>query len=100
MIKHIVMFSFKKDQEKSKEELLATAKSMLQDFEKEIPSIKKFEFVTNAEGAPDNNCDLALICDFEDLEGLNEYQNHPKHLEFAKFITAVRDNRACIDYEF
>jgi Stress responsive A/B Barrel Domain len=101
MIKHIVMFQLKEnDGNKSKAEILEVAKSMLQNFENEIPTIKKFEYVVNAKDAPANNCDLALICDFDDMDGLNEYQNHPKHLEFGKFITGVRESRACIDYEF
>lgn len=100
MIKHIVMFKLKeKTGDKSKAEILETASLMLQNFENEIPAIKKFECVTNVKEAPESNCDLALICDFDDIDGLNEYQNHPKHLEFAKFITGVRESRACIDYE-
>lgn len=96
MIKHIVMFTLK---EENKKQNLETAKEKLKNFEAEIPSIKKFKVVTNAEGAPESNCDLALICDFEDIEGLNAYQVHPKHVEFGKFITSVRESRACIDYE-
>lgn len=96
MIKHIVMFTLK---EENKNENLETAKDKLKNFETEIPSIKKFEVVTNAEGAPESNYDLALICDFEDIEGLKAYQIHPKHVEFGKFITSVRESRACIDYE-
>lgn len=97
MIKHIVMFKL---EENGKVENLENAKLMLQNFKNEIPTIKKIQIVTNAEGTPDSNCDLAIICDFDDVDGLNVYQKHPTHLEFAKFITSVRESRACIDYEF
>ncbi|WP_099467164.1 Dabb family protein [Konateibacter massiliensis] len=97
MIKHIVMFKL---QENEKTENLETAKSMLASFEKEIPTLKKLEVVCNHKETPETNCDLALICDFEDIAGLNEYQKHPTHVAFGKFITQVRESRACIDYEY
>jgi predicted metal-dependent HD superfamily phosphohydrolase len=101
VIKHIVMFTIREEaNNKSKAEIIAEAKLKSQNFNEEIPTIKKFNFVTNSMEAPDSNYDLALICEFDDIEGLNEYQKHPKHVEFGKFITEVRESRACIDYEF
>lgn len=100
MIRHIVMFKLKKEADnKCKAELLETAQSLLQNFKEEIPALKKFECVMNSDEAPDSNCDIALICDFDNIEGLDEYQKHPKHLKFAEFIVKVRESRACIDYE-
>ena len=40
-----------------------------------------------------------LLCMFDDMEGLNAYQVHPKHVEFGGFIKKVREARACIDFE-
>lgn len=94
------MFTLKEEEKATKEEIIQIARQMLTHFETEIPSIKKFEFVTNSKEAPQTNYDLALICDFEDIEGLNAYQVHPKHVEFGTYITSVRENRACIDYEY
>ena len=56
--------------------------------------------MTNATAAPDSNYDLSLIFDFKNMDDLNAYQKHPMHVEFGKFITAIRESRACIDYEF
>lgn len=96
MVRHICMFQLKEEEkEKNIKEALERAQ-----FLKEIPYIKKFEVVTNSSKAPQNNYDLSLIFDFESIEDLNEYQKHPNHLAFGKFITSVRENRACIDYEF
>ena len=67
---------------------------------REIPLIATFEVVTNAAAAPDSNYDLSLIFDFKNMDDLNAYQKHPMHVEFGKFITAIRESRACIDYEF
>lgn len=100
MIRHIVMFKVKENNmNQNKEQILGTAKLMVQNFEEEIPVIRKFTCVTNSMEAPDSNYDLALICDFNSIEDLNEYQKHPKHLEFGEFIVSVRESRACIDYE-
>jgi hypothetical protein len=90
------MFKLKSE---NKENNLKEALYLLEDM-KDISLIKRFEVVTNDEKAPESNYDLSLIFDFENMDDLNAYQKHPKHLEFGKFITAVRENRACIDYKF
>jgi len=99
MIRHICMFQLKNEfNGKSKAENLSKAVELSQAI-REIPSVARFEIVTNHHGTPENNYDLALIFDFEDIEELNKYQVHPKHLAFAEFIHEARENRACIDYE-
>lgn len=101
MIKHIVMFELKQEANgKTREENLEQALDMLADFQAQIPTLESFEARTNAKEAPMDNYHLALICDFKDMEGLNEYQNHPVHKAFGAFITPVRERRACIDYEY
>ena len=65
-----------------------------------VPSLKAFECVVGAEFADKTNYDIALICDFEDEKGLDEYQNHPDHKAFGAYISTIREDggRACIDY--
>ncbi len=42
--------------------------------------------------APDSNYDLSLIFDFKNMDDLKfAYQKHPMHVEFGKFITAIRE---------
>ena len=55
--------------------------------------------VVNDKKADQSNYDIALICDFEDMKGLEAYQNHPDHKAFGAFISGIRRNRACIDFE-
>jgi hypothetical protein len=43
---------------------------------------------------------VALIFDFNSPEDLQNYQDHPTHKAFGAFIGQIRENRACIDYEF
>ena len=67
---------------------------------REIEGIKKFEVVQNAEKTPDSNYDVALIFDFDSVEALDQYQKSPQHIAFGEFVSSVRVDRACIDYEF
>ena len=96
MIRHICMFKLK---EENKAENLKETLERLESM-RGMELIQRFEVVTNDSEAPDSNYDLSLIFDFKDMEDLNAYQKDPKHLEFGKFITEVRENRACIDYRF
>ena len=97
MIKHIVMFKLK---EEGKEAAIREALERLSTFQEEIPTLKAFQAVVNAPAADPTNYELALICDFEDIDGLNAYQVHPAHIAFGNFIKGVRESRACIDYEY
>ena len=96
MIRHICMFKLK---EENKQANLQEALERVQSL-RAIEQICRFEVVCNAEDMPQSNYDLALIFDFENTRQLQTYQDHPLHKAFGAFITAVRENRACIDYEF
>lgn len=95
MIRHICMFTLKEDKEANKAEFISRAESL-----KEIAGLKRFEVVTNKEGTPESNYDVSLILDFDDVATLDAYQKDPIHVEFGKFVGSVREDRACIDYEF
>ncbi|MBQ6805913.1 MAG: Dabb family protein [Lachnospiraceae bacterium] len=95
MIRHICMFTLKEDnKERSIVEFFERAEKL-----KELDIIKKFSIVRNAEKTPASNYDVALIFDFDTVETLDEYQKSQQHVEFGKFVSSVRVDRACIDYE-
>lgn len=96
MIRHICMFTLK---EENKERTIAEFFEKAQKL-REIEVIKKFEVVENAEKTPTSNYDVALIFDFDSAETLDQYQKSPQHIAFGEFVSSVRVNRACIDYEF
>ncbi|MGN0665579.1 MAG: Dabb family protein [Huintestinicola sp.] len=102
MVKHIVMFKLKETEGRSPRENAVIAKEMADKLPGLVPSIRKMEAVINSEEAPESNFELALICDFDDMAGLDEYQNHPEHKKFGAFIAGIRADggRACIDYEY
>ncbi len=102
MIKHIVMFRLIDTEGKTAMENALAAKEQADKLPELVPSIRKMETVINSEAAPDSNYHIALICDFDDMNGLDEYQNHPEHKKFGAFIAGIRaeGGRACIDYEY
>jgi len=101
MIKHIVMFKLQEEAAgKKRKENLEEICIRAEKLKELIPAIVTLEAKINAEAAPENNFDFVLVCEFESIEKLNEYQVHPDHVAFGKFITPLRDLRACIDYEY
>lgn len=100
MIKHIVMFKLKEADGRSEYENAAEAQRRFEDVIANVRELKRGEVVINSKDAPESNYTIALICDFESIDDLNAYQVHPAHVEFGKFIGAVKTDRACIDYEY
>lgn len=102
MIKHIVMFRLIDTEGKTAMENALAAKEQADKLPELVPSIRKMETVINSQAAPDSNYHIALICDFDDMNELDEYQNHPEHKKFGAFIAGIRaeGGRACIDYEY
>lgn len=96
------MFKLKETEGRSAMENAKLAKEMADKLPSLVPSIRKMEVRINSESAPESNFELALICDFDDIKGLDEYQNHPEHKKFGAFIAQIRADggRACIDYEY
>ncbi|MBE5878198.1 MAG: Dabb family protein [Lachnospiraceae bacterium] len=95
MIRHICMFKLKEDKEKNIQEFIERAQAL-----KDMPMLRHFEVVSNYKEAPESNYDVSLIFDFDSMDDLNAYQTAPLHVEFGKFVGTVKEERACIDYEF
>ncbi len=96
MIKHIVMWKLKETELKTNtpEEL----KEKLLGLKEKISVIKSIEVGINIVDA--NRFDIVLIVDFDRIEDLSIYQNHPEHLLVVDFIKKVITERVAIDYEY
>lgn len=100
MIKHIVFFGLAENAEgKSKVENAELIKLGLENLIHLIPEIKKIEVGINTPNAPKTNFDIALYAEFDNLETLDIYQEHPDHKRIAAYIGKVRTSRAAVDYE-
>ena len=94
MVKHIVMFTFK---EENKQEHLRQAKMMLEALLISVPTLKKMEVGINF-SAEERAMDLSLYSEFDNIEGLALYANHPEHLEVVHFIKSVASASKVVDY--
>ena len=101
MIKHVVLFKLAAFAEgNSKQENAIYLKEKLENLESLIPELSKIEVVLNIPGVSDQNFDLMLIAEFENLQDLDVYINHPEHVKVGSFLSKVRIDRAAIDFEF
>lgn len=98
-VKHIVIWSIAATDETEKAEAIARITSALTGLVGRIGSIRSLTVGLNG-AYPDKNGDLAVVADFDDFEGLDEYQNHPDHLEVAALVRSLVSSRAAIDYEY
>lgn len=94
MITHVVLFRLIDRSEKSVKE----AQDVLRGLDGRIPSLRGLEVGVDCVKSA-RSYDIALIAKFDDLEGLDEYQNHPAHLEVVEYINRVRDASVAVDYE-
>ena len=94
MIKHIVMWKFKENEE----EIMKLFLEGLNKLKGIIPEIKNMETGININ--PKNDYDAILISEFETMEDLEKYKNHPEHVKVSALCKEIRLDRQAIDYEF
>lgn len=83
---------------KDKLENAKIIKMGLEDLENKINQIRCIEVGININKS-EQAYDVVLYSEFDSVEDLNLYQNHPDHLRISEFITNLRDVRVVTDYE-
>ena len=100
MIKHIVMWKFKEEAEgKTKQENMDIVRDRLYALPAIIPEIKKMEIGFDVKHT-DMSADLALLTEFDSLDTLKTYAEHPDHQLVSKYVRKVIESRVVIDFEF
>ncbi len=100
MIKHVVLFKLASFAEgNTKYENALYIKEKLEGLEALIPELLKIKIVLNIPEVSLNNYDLMLIAEFNSLQDLDIYANHPEHIKVVSFISKVKTERAAIDYQ-
>lgn len=98
MIRHVVAWKLSATDEAEKAadgEAIAAALNGLMGV---VPSIRAISAGPNVV-APGTNWDVALIVDFDDVEGLDAYQVHPSHVAVATEVVRPRvTERASVDF--
>jgi len=99
MIKHVVMWEFKDFAEGTdKESNIKKAEQKIMELEDLVDVINFIEVGINLNES-EAAYDLVLLSEFETLDDLDEYQNHPDHVKVKEFVKKVVDKRVVVDYE-
>ena len=99
MVRHIVLFQLKKmvaDSEKLA--VMNQFKAAIEALPAHIDVMRKIEVQFNIN--PAEAYDIALVSEFDSLEDVNFYAKHPLHVAAGKILADVKENRACVDYQF
>jgi len=83
---------------KSKLENAQIIKSDLEALKDKIEQIKYIEVGININES-EQAYDVVLYSEFNSMEDLNTYQNHPEHVKVAEFVGKVREARVVTDYD-
>ena len=98
MVKHIVLFRFRDDiSEEQKESAFNSFRSGILSLTDIIPQIKSIEVGRNINS--DEVWDICLCGEFNSLEDVKKYANHPEHLKVAGALKVFLNGRSCVDYE-
>ncbi len=99
MVRHIVLFQLKKmESESSKLSVMKQFKDAIEALPVQIEVIRKIEVKFNVN--PAEAYDIALVSEFDTLADVVFYAKHPAHITAGNILADVKENRACVDYEF
>ncbi|MFT3928251.1 MAG: Dabb family protein [Myxococcales bacterium] len=95
MLTHVVLMKFKPENQRSN---LERARELLLDMRGRVECLRSIEVGLNC--VPSERAfELALITRFDDLAGLNEYADHPVHVEVKRFLAGVLEKSHVVDYQ-
>lgn len=99
MIKHVVMWKFKDEGEgRTREENLVFVRDSLYALTKIIPEIKKMEIGFDVSHT-DMSADMMLVTEFDSVETMKIYAEHPEHKKVSVYVRRVVESRTVIDVE-
>ena len=95
MIRHVAVFRFVPEFTTEQREHWM---SLLRALPDQIPELKSMSVGVDTRHGPVSH-DLALVADFDDLEGLAVYNSHPAHEEVLRISGPVKESVATVDFE-
>lgn len=97
LVRHIVIWRFKEGFSSGENrENAQRVKRELENLKSVIPGI--VEIGVHIDPLSSSNMNIVLNSVFENEAALETYRTHPAHVEAGKFVRAVTQDRACIDY--
>lgn len=98
MIKHIVMWNVRANDDQDRQVNLEKIKNLFDAMKPQIPGLIKLEIgVDNSR--IDYACDVVLYSEFESQEALDAYAVHPAHQSVKDQLLGLRTARHQVDYQ-
>ncbi len=99
MIKHTVMWKFKDNAEgRTKQENMEWVREHLHALCPIIPEIRSMEIGLDIHHT-EMSMDLMLLTEFDSMETLKVYAEHPEHVKVSAYVRKVIESRVVLDYE-
>lgn len=99
MIRHVVMWRFEEQAEgRSRIENMEYIRQRLLALPAIIPQIRRMEIGFDI-GRTEMSYDMLLLTEFDSMEDLEIYKNHPDHQAVSKYVAKVRTSRVVADCE-
>jgi hypothetical protein len=94
VIRHVAVFRFSPAfTDAEREHWLA----LLRALPAAIPELRSLSAGTDVLGGPSSH-EVAVVADFDDLEGLAAYTGHPAHAEVLRISGPVKTSLATVDF--
>lgn len=98
MIKHIVMWRVRGDDEATRARNAARVRAEFESLRGRVPGLRHLEIGID-ESRVDYAFDAVLYSEFESREALAAYANHPEHLRVRQALGDLRIARHQVDYQ-
>lgn len=95
MIRHVAVFRFIPEFTQEQREHWM---SLLRQLPQRIPELRSMSVGTDVLGGPSSH-ELAIVADFDDLDGLAAYTRHPAHEEVLAISASVKASLVTVDFE-
>lgn len=98
MIRHIVMWKFRRDADETPKQIAQSMKSRLEALNGKIEGLIRAEVGVNCVES-ESSFDAVLTADFESWEAMKAYKVHPLHIVISDYCKSRRQERVDVDYE-
>ncbi|MBO7313656.1 MAG: Dabb family protein [Alistipes sp.] len=98
MIRHIVMWKFRRDLEETPQQIAQEMKSRLEALNGKIDGLLRAEVGINLKETA-SSFDAVLTADFPTWEAMEAYKVNPLHVVISDYCKSRRESRIDVDYE-
>ncbi len=98
MIRHVVMWKFRRDLEETPQQIALEMKSRLEALVGQIDGLLRAEVGVNIKETA-SSYDAVLTADFPSFEAMEAYKVNPLHVVISDYCKTRREQRVDVDYE-